>query len=123
MRYDISIIEKIPCVTIEGNLNSLDLMFMFQSPEYKNMLNQYERIFIDCTNICGSTLMEEDVFAISMLGKMNLDNLGKKTIVMAVNENEYDVIEKVTRSIFSGHQTELLYADSKSNALKILHST
>lgn len=123
MQYDISITEEVPCITIEGNLNSLDLMFMFQSPEYKSMRTQYEKIFIDCTNICGSSLVEEDIVAISMLGKMNLDEFARKTIVMAVNENEYEAIEKVTRRIFSGHQTKFIFTNSKSNALKILHSS
>ncbi|MFT4808178.1 MAG: hypothetical protein ACI9LX_001508 [Paraglaciecola sp.] len=122
MQYDISISENIACITVEGNLNSLDLMFMFQSKEYKGVINQYKKIFIDYTNISGVALTAEDAIAITMLGKMGLENLGKITIVMAVNENEHDVMEKVTKSIFSDSQSDVFVTDSKSNAIKILHS-
>lgn len=122
MQYDISISENIAHITVEGNLNSLDLMFMFQSKEYKGVINQYKTIFIDYTNISGVALTAEDAIAITMLGKMGLENLGKITIVMAVNENEHDVMEKVTKSIFSDSQSDVFVTDSKSNAMKILHS-
>jgi hypothetical protein len=122
MQYDIFISENIACITVEGNLNSLDLMFMFQSKEYKGVINQYKKIFIDYTNISGVALTAEDAIAITMLGKMGLENLGKITIVMAVNENEHDVMEKVTKSIFSDSQSDVFVTDSKSNAIKILHS-
>jgi hypothetical protein len=98
------------------------LMFMFQSKEYKGVINQYKKIFIDYTNISGVALTAEDAIAITMLGKMGLENLGKITIVMAVNENEHDVMEKVTKSIFSDSQSDVFVTDSKSNAIKILHS-
>jgi hypothetical protein len=122
MQYDISISENIACITVEGNLNSLDLMFMFQSKEYKGVINQYKKIFIDYTNISGVALTAEDAIAIAMLGKMGLEKLGKITIVTAVNENEHDVMEKVTKSIFSDSQSDVFVTDSKSNAMKILHS-
>jgi hypothetical protein len=60
--------------------------------------------------------------AITLLGKMDLENLGKKTIAVAVDENERGVMEKVTKSIFSDSQSDVIVTDSKSNALKILHS-
>ena len=122
MQYDISIAENIACITIEGNLNSLDLMFMFQSKEYKGVINQYTKILIDYTNICGVSITAEDAMAITLLGKMDLENLGKKTIAVAVDENERSVMEKVTKSIFSDSQSDIIVTDSKSNALKILHS-
>ncbi|WP_293745786.1 hypothetical protein [uncultured Paraglaciecola sp.] len=122
MQYDISIAENIACITIEGNLNSLDLMFMFQSKEYKDVINQYTKILIDYTNICGVSITAEDAMAITLLGKMDLENLGKKTIAVAVDENERSVMEKVTKSIFSDSQSDIIVTDSKSNALKILHS-
>lgn len=122
MQYDISIAENIACITIEGNLNSLDLMFMFQSKEYKDVINQYTKILIDYTNICGVSITAEDAMAITLLGKMDLENLGKKTIAVAVDENERSVMEKVTKSIFSDSQSDVIVTDSKSNALKILHS-
>lgn len=123
MQYDISITDNIVCINIEGNLNALDLMFMFQSKQYKDAINQYEKIIIDYTNICGVTLTVEDAFAITMLGKRDLDNLDKVTIVMAVNENEREVMEKATKSIFSDSQSDVLVTDSRSNALKMLHLT
>ncbi len=55
-----------------------------------------------------------------MLGKMDLENLGKMTIVMAVNENERALMEKVTRSIFSDSQTDVLVSDSRKGALMLL---
>jgi hypothetical protein len=122
MQYDISIIENIACITVEGNLNSLDLMFMFQSKEYKDVINQYKKILIDYTNISGVMLTTEDVVAITMLGKMGLENLGEMTIVTAVNENEQNVIEKIAKSIFSDSQSDIFVTDSKSNAMRILHS-
>ena len=122
MQYDISIAENIACITIEGNLNSLDLMFMFQSKECKDVINQYTKILIDYTNICGVSITAEDAMAITLLGKMDLENLGKKTIAVAVDENERSVMEKVTKSIFSDSQSDIIVTDSKSNALKILHS-
>jgi hypothetical protein len=122
MQYDISITENIAYISLEGNLNALDLMFMFQSKEYKSVIRQYKKIIIDYTNICGVALTAEDAIAITMLGKMDLENLGKITIVMAVNENERDVMEKVTKSIFSDSQSEVLVTNSRSNALAILRS-
>lgn len=122
MQYDISMAENIAYITLEGNLNSLDLMFMFQSSEYKDVINQYKKILIDYTNISGVSLTAEDAVAITMLGKMDLENLGKISIVMAVNKNERDVMEKVTKSIFSDSQSDVLVSDSKNNALKILQS-
>ena len=122
MQYDVSISENIACIVVEGNLNSLDLMFMFQSKEYKAVVNHYKKIIIDYTNICGVTLTAEDAIAISMLRKMDLENLNKIIIVMAVNENERDVMDNVTKSIFSDSQTDVFITDSRSNALKILHS-
>jgi hypothetical protein len=123
MQYNISITENIACITLEGNLNSLDLMFMFQSTEYKGAINQYKKILIDYTNISGVSVTAEDAIAITMLGKMDLENIGKITIVVAVNKNERDVMEKVTKSIFSDSQSVVLVTDSRSNALKILHSS
>ena len=123
MQYDISIAENIACVTLEGNLNSLDLMFMFQSKEYKEVINQYKKILIDYTNICGVSLTAEDAMAITLLGKMDLENLGKRSIAVAVDENERIVMEKVTKSIFSDSQSDVFVTDSKSSALKILHSS
>ena len=94
---------------------------MFQSKEYKSVTNQYKKILIDYTNISGISLTTEDVVAITMLGKMYLKNISKITIVVAVNENERDEMEKVTKSIFSDSQSEVLVTDSRSSALKILH--
>ena len=122
MQYEISIIENIACITIEGNLNALDLMFMLQGKDYKDVMNQYQKILIDYTNISSVTLTAEDLFAMTMLAKMDLENLGRITIVIAVNENELDVIKKVTTSIFSDSQSGICVTDSKSNAMKILHS-
>jgi inactivated superfamily I helicase len=53
---------------------------------------------------------------------MGLENLAKITIVTAVNENEHDVMEKVTQSILSDSQSDVFVTDSKSSAMKILHS-
>jgi hypothetical protein len=122
MQYDISITENITCITIEGNLTALDLIFMLQSKDYNDVINQYKKILIDYTNISGVALIREDVIAIAMLGKMGLENLGKITIVTAVNENERDVMEKVTQSIFFDSESDVLVTDSKSSAMKILLS-
>jgi hypothetical protein len=122
MQYEISITENIAVITVEGNLNSLDLLFMLQSKEYKGVIKQYKKILIDYTKICGVTLTAEDAIAITTLGKIDLENLGNITIVMAVNENEHDVMESVTKSIFSDSPCDVLVTDSRNNALKILHS-
>lgn len=121
MRYDISITDNIACVAIEGNLNSLDLMFMLQSKEYKDVITHFAKIIIDYTDISGLTLTPQDVAAIAMLGKMDLENLGEITIVMAVNENERNMIEKVTKNIFADSHTNILITDSKNNAMKLLN--
>jgi hypothetical protein len=123
MQYNISITENIACINIDGNLNALDLMFMLQSKDYNDVIKQYKKILIDYTNISGVALTAEDVVAIVMLGKMSLENLGKITIVTAVNENEYDVMENVTKSIFSDSQSDIFVTDSRSSAMKILHSS
>lgn len=120
MQYEISITENIACITLEGSLNSLDLMFMFQSKEYKEVVRQYQQIIIDYTDICGVTLNAEDAVAITMLGKRDLDSIGKITIVMVVNENERSVMEKVTKDIFSDSQSKVLVTDSKDKALQLL---
>jgi hypothetical protein len=123
MHYNISITEDIACITLEGNLNALDLMFMLQSKKFKHKIKQYKKIIMDYTNISGSTLTEQDATAISMLGKMDWEHLGKITIVMAVNGNKRGLVEKVTNSIFSDSQIDVFITDSKNNALKKLHST
>lgn len=61
------------------------------------MINQYKKILIDYTNICSVTITPQDAQAITILEKMDVENLGKITIVMAVNENEHHVMEKVTK--------------------------
>ncbi|AGH42536.1 hypothetical protein [Paraglaciecola psychrophila] len=122
MQYDISITENITCITIEGNLTALDLIFMLQSKDYNDVINQYKKILFDYTNISGVALTREDVIAIAMLGKMGMENLGKITIVTAVNENERNVMEKVTQSIFFDSESDVLVTDSKSSAMKILFS-
>ncbi|WP_339723517.1 hypothetical protein [uncultured Paraglaciecola sp.] len=122
MQYDISITENIACITIKGNLNSLDLMFMFQSKDYIEVVNHYKKILIDYTNISGVSLTAEDAVAITMLGKMALENLGKLNIAVAVNENERGVLEKVTKSIFSDSQSEVVIKDARDEALKVLSS-
>ena len=121
MQYDISITENIACITVEGNLNSLDLIFMFQSQEYKDVINQYKKILIDYTNISGVELTAEDAIAITMLGRMGLEDLGKITIVMAVNENEHEMMENVTKSIFSDSESDVFVTDSRNSAIRILN--
>ncbi|MEP1448089.1 MAG: hypothetical protein ABJK37_18445 [Paraglaciecola sp.] len=120
MQYDISIADNIACITIEGNLNSLDLMFMFQSQEYKDVVNQYKKILIDYTNISGVSITAEDAVAITMLGKMGLEKSGKINIAVAVNENEREVMESVTKSIFSDSQATVFVSDSSKDALQRL---
>ncbi|MBU3002183.1 hypothetical protein [Paraglaciecola arctica] len=120
MQYDISITDNMACITIEGNLNSLDLMFMFQSNEYKDVINQYKKILIDYTNISGVSITAEDALAITMLGKMGLEQSGKINIGIAVNENERDVMENVTKSIFSDSQAIVFVSDSSKAALQKL---
>lgn len=122
MQFDISITENIACISLDGDLNALDLMFMFQSNEYKNVIKQYDKIIIDYLDITGVSLTPEDAFAITMLGKMDLEHLGKITIVMVVDENEREVMEKVTKSIFSDSRSNVLVSDSKSNAMHLLQS-
>lgn len=57
-----------------------------------------------------------------MLGKIALKNLGEISMVMTINENEHDVIEKAINSIFYDNQSDKLMNDSKNNTLKILHA-
>jgi hypothetical protein len=118
--------KNIACLTIDGNLDALDLMlmlmFMLKDKNYKAVINQYQKILIDYTNISGVTPTSEDTFAISMLGKMNLEDLGKITTVIAVNENKHAVIEKITKGIFFDSQSIILMSDSTSDALKLLGS-
>jgi hypothetical protein len=122
LQYDILISRNIACITIDGNLDALDLMFMSKDKDYKAAINQYQKILIDYTNISGVTLTSEDTFAISMLGKMDLENLGEITIVIVVNENKHAVIEKITKGIFSDSQSVILMSDSTSHAFKLLDS-
>jgi hypothetical protein len=53
---------------------------------------------------------------------MDLENLGKITIVIAANKNEHAVIEKITKGIFSDSQSVILMSDSTSHAFKLLDS-
>jgi hypothetical protein len=57
-----------------------------------------------------------------MLGKMGLKNLGEMSMVMTINKNQHDVIEKATDSIFYDIQSDILMNDSKKNTLKVLHA-
>ena len=43
-------------------------------------------------------------------------------IAIAVNENEHDVMEKVTTNIVSDNQPDMFFTDSVSNVMKILYS-
>ena len=56
-----------------------------------------------------------------MLGKMGLEDLGKITIVMAVNENEHEMMENVTKSIFSDSESDVFVTDSRNSAIGILN--
>ncbi|WP_299080251.1 hypothetical protein [uncultured Paraglaciecola sp.] len=60
MQYEITYIESIACITLEGNLNALDLMFMFQSKEYKDVIKQYQKIVIDYTDISYQSILTID---------------------------------------------------------------
>lgn len=95
---------------------------MLQSKDCKTAISQYQKVLIDYTNNSDATLRPEDTFAIMMLGKIDVENLVKITIVIVVNENEHAVIEKITKGIFSDSQSDILISDSKSDALKLLHS-
>jgi hypothetical protein len=122
MHYNISITEDIACITLEGNLNALDFIFMLQSKEYKDMIKQYKKIIMDYTKITGSTLTEQDGVPLSMLIKKDLEHLGKITFVISVNENKQKLMEKITSSIFSDSHIDLFVTDAKTKALEILHS-
>jgi hypothetical protein len=114
--------DKLISKNIDGNLDALDLMFMLKDKEYKAIINQYQKIFIDYTNISGVTPTSEDTFAISMLVKMNLEDLSKITILIAVNENKHAVIEKITKGIFFDSQSIILMSNFTSDAFKLLDS-
>jgi hypothetical protein len=120
MQYTISEVEDIVCITLEGNLNSLDLLFMFKSKEYKKAIAEHNKILIDYTNLSGVALTAEDAIAITMIGKMDLENAGQINIAVAVNDSERSVMEKVTKSIFSDSQSNVYVADSKKEAIEIL---
>ena len=53
---------------------------------------------------------------------MDLKNLGEMSMVMTINKNQHDVIEKAANSIFYDIQSDILMNDSKKNTLKVLHA-
>lgn len=120
MQYEISIEKDIACITIEGQLNSLDLLFMLQSKECKNVISQYKKILLDYTHIYDIALTEQDVIALTMLGKRSLENIEKINIAVAVNDSEQKIMEKVTKSVFATSESNISVTNSKANAMKIL---
>lgn len=120
MQYDIKVENGIANISLEGNLNSLDLLFMLQSKAYKDTINEYSKILFDYTQICGVDLTKEDAFALAKLGKMDIENIDNISIAIAVENNERNTMEHITKSIFSDSHAKISITDTKANAIKLL---
>lgn len=123
MQHQISITNDIACITFKGSLNALDLLFMFQSQEYKTAINTHKKILMDYTKINGVALTAEDVKSLAMLGKIDFENLGQINIVLVVKDNEGKVLESVTKNLFAASQAIVQLSNSSDNAMKILNKT
>jgi hypothetical protein len=121
MHFKITTINDISCITIEGILNALDMIFMTQSPEYKTAITSHKKLLIDYTNIDGTSMTPEDIFGITMLGKKGLEGSGNTHIAVVVDDSEREDIEKISHAIFSDSHSEVHVTNNKPQALEILN--
>lgn len=120
MQFSITIIDDIACITIEGTLNALDMIFMIQGPEYKNAISQHRKLLIDYSHIDSSTLTPEDAMGITMLGKRQVEQFGETHIAIVVDDTERADREKMSHAIFSASHSKIDVTDNKKDALQIL---
>jgi hypothetical protein len=121
MEFTISTVKDISCITLEGTLNALDMIFMTQSPEYKTAIISNKKLLIDYSDIDGSSLTPEDIVGITMLGKKGLEGSKIAIIVIVVDETERVGIEKISLAIFADSQAKIHVTDNKKQALEILN--
>ncbi|MGS2721436.1 hypothetical protein [Paraglaciecola aestuariivivens] len=120
MPYSSSIEHDVACFTLEGNLNALDLLMMFKSPEYKSAIHNYKKILIDYTQITGISLTKEDVISITLIGKSDLEHASATHIVAALLDNERQILQQISEKLFIDSDLQLEVADSKAKALNLL---
>lgn len=123
MHHEISITNDIACITLEGNLNALDMLFLFQSQEYKSVISSYKKILMDYTQISGVSLTSEDIKSLTMLSKIELEELGKINMAIVVSDNERKTMENVTTFLLAASHANVQVCNSRDNAMKMLNKT
>ncbi|MGJ8681799.1 hypothetical protein [Paraglaciecola sp.] len=121
MQFQISTIKDVSCITLEGTLNALDMIFMTQSPQYKTAISSNKKLLLDYSYIDGSILSPEDVVGITMLGKKGLEGSGNTHVAVVVEDSDREDIEKITKAIFSDTQSKIIVTDNKQQALTMLN--
>ncbi|MFT2091803.1 hypothetical protein [Paraglaciecola sp. 2405UD69-4] len=123
MQFKITRSHMLAIVSVEGSLNALDLLFMLQSREYKNVIAKHNKVLVDYSGVLSSSLTLEDAMGLTLLGKMDLDTQGEIHLVIVVNENEREVMEKVTGDIFSNSMTTISIVKSRQEGMAILRGS
>ncbi|WP_158972285.1 hypothetical protein [Paraglaciecola sp. L3A3] len=120
MHFIVTTLDDISCITFQGELNALDMIFMIQSPEYQQAIKLNRKLLIDYSDIDGSNLTEEDIIGITMLGKKTLSTLGPTHIAVVVEDTQNTEIEKISSMIFADSDSRVDVTNDKREALKIL---
>ncbi len=120
MPYSSSVEQNVACFTLEGHLDALDLLMMFRSPEYKSAIYNYDKVLIDYTAISGVSLTKDDIIAITIIGKNDLEQAKASHVVAAVHQNERALLEKISEKLFNDSALRLEITDSKDHAFKLL---
>ncbi|MCF2949546.1 hypothetical protein L0668_15605 [Paraglaciecola aquimarina] len=123
MRFYVNTLDDISCITIDGTLNALDMIFMMQSAEFKTAITSNNKLLFDYSAVDGTNMSAEDVFGVAMLGKRSLENSGNTHLAIVVDDLARRDMEKISKAIFSNTQSEIFVSDDKNQAIQILKST
>jgi hypothetical protein len=122
MQYTVSHHKDVTCITFSGVLNALDMILMTQSQAFKQGIQANKKLLMNFVNIDGTQLTEDDVVALSTLGKVSLDNSGHTHIALITLNEDKVKIQAICQSVFAQTQTQIIATDNQNTALAMLGS-
>ncbi len=122
MQYTVSHHKDVTCITFSGVLNALDMILMTQSQAFKQGIQANKKLLMNFVNIDGTQLTENDVVALSTLGKVSLDNSGHTHIALVTLNEDKAKILAICQSVFAQTQTRVIATDNQNTALAMLGS-
>ncbi|MDP5033152.1 MAG: hypothetical protein NWQ54_04930 [Paraglaciecola sp.] len=120
MQYEISTVNDTVTVKFEGTLSALDLIFMNQDPSYRQALNHNTKLFLDFSQIVGSTLTAEDTTGLALLGKRDAEKATNIHLVILLGYAEAESIGMVLKTIFAGSTWKVTVAETRDEARQAL---